>query len=687
LFLGLFGGLDEAFAETFLAVTSGDWDSGATWRDGSGAGDPGVPGPGDTANIPNGITVTVQNDLTFSGLINNGGSLVIEATLTNNGFFAGGLDFGIINSGPTAELVIAPSGEIENNGLVGNFFGATMSIDGKFFNNFAGGNAHFHNEAEVILNGDFTNAGDVHQENNGNFRVFGTLTNTGGNAIWDNRVGSILDNADLTMTGQDAGTINNVFGATINNDGFIFNDKDGRIDNSDSSITGGIINNNSDGTIDNGVKGNITNFVGGIINNYGNFLNSADLLIEGGSFFNRAIFNNKDGGTFTNSGDFSASQLGVLNNAPDGTIEVSNDALLFSGANTRLINSGDINIQADGGISITFEAIMKNLSGGVINNFGDLDADEDGEIINESNGIINNESGATISTDEAGLIDNKAGGKIFNNLGGKIINNLSAGLSTRITNSGNIVNSGLIENRIQSLFINDSGGIIINLGTINNSDAINNSGKIKGCGMYLGTLPNINMLLPCTFTEDFSFTSDIKIPSGVTMTIEPPATVNVDKDAIFTIESGAKLLIIAGATFRHIDLGPGGAVCGNGVVDGLETCDDGNKVGGDGCSATCAIESCGNSVIDVGELCDDGNAVDDGNGCSSTCQFNNVCGNFIVEVIVEACDAGGFDTPTCDADCTTPVCGDGTVNFPAGELCDDGNNLDGDGCSSVCITE
>jgi len=170
------------------------------------------------------------------------------------------------------------------------------------------------------------------------------------------------------------------------------------------------------------------------------------------------------------------------------------------------------------------------------------------------------------------------------------------------------------------------------------------------------------------------------------MTIDPQVKVDMDKNNNITIESGAKLLIKAGGTLRFTDLGLGGAVCGNGIVDGSEACDDGNTVGGDGCSATCAFEICGNSVLDVGELCDDGNTIDDGNGCSSTCQLNNVCGNFIVESIIEACDAGGFDTPTCDADCTTVECGDGTVNFPAGELCDDGNAVDdGNGCSSACI--
>ncbi|HEY4056580.1 MAG TPA: DUF4215 domain-containing protein, partial [Kofleriaceae bacterium] len=34
-----------------------------------------------------------------------------------------------------------------------------------------------------------------------------------------------------------------------------------------------------------------------------------------------------------------------------------------------------------------------------------------------------------------------------------------------------------------------------------------------------------------------------------------------------------------------------GPVCGNGVIEGLETCDDDNAMSGDGCSATCQEES------------------------------------------------------------------------------------------------
>jgi cysteine-rich repeat protein len=42
-----------------------------------------------------------------------------------------------------------------------------------------------------------------------------------------------------------------------------------------------------------------------------------------------------------------------------------------------------------------------------------------------------------------------------------------------------------------------------------------------------------------------------------------------------------------------------------------------------------------------------------------------------------------FETPsTCRPDCTKPRCGDGILD--GGEACDDGNTVDGDGCSADC---
>lgn len=61
--------------------------------------------------------------------------------------------------------------------------------------------------------------------------------------------------------------------------------------------------------------------------------------------------------------------------------------------------------------------------------------------------------------------------------------------------------------------------------------------------------------------------------------------------------------------------------CGDGAVTAPETCDDGNTVSGDGCSATCVVEAapaCGDGNLTAPEECDDGNRVS-GDGCSATC--------------------------------------------------------------------
>lgn len=71
------------------------------------------------------------------------------------------------------------------------------------------------------------------------------------------------------------------------------------------------------------------------------------------------------------------------------------------------------------------------------------------------------------------------------------------------------------------------------------------------------------------------------------------------------------------------DLCPATAtVCGNGVLDPGEECDDGNAVNTDSCKTDCTFAICGDGYVCVGlEECDDGNAVDD-DGCSNTCTVN-----------------------------------------------------------------
>ena len=61
------------------------------------------------------------------------------------------------------------------------------------------------------------------------------------------------------------------------------------------------------------------------------------------------------------------------------------------------------------------------------------------------------------------------------------------------------------------------------------------------------------------------------------------------------------------------------------------------------------------------------------------------CGNNVVAGN-EACDDGNnVDLDGCNATCTSnEVCGNGFLDVTRGEACDDGNNVSGDGCESNC---
>jgi len=61
------------------------------------------------------------------------------------------------------------------------------------------------------------------------------------------------------------------------------------------------------------------------------------------------------------------------------------------------------------------------------------------------------------------------------------------------------------------------------------------------------------------------------------------------------------------------------AVCGNAATEGFEECD-----GGPNCNADCTrVPVCGDGFIDAPETCDDNNTTN-GDGCSSTCQLENL---------------------------------------------------------------
>lgn len=95
---------------------------------------------------------------------------------------------------------------------------------------------------------------------------------------------------------------------------------------------------------------------------------------------------------------------------------------------------------------------------------------------------------------------------------------------------------------------------------------------------------------------------------------------------------------------------PDRPLCGNGIVDTGEECDDGNAIDGDGCTTVCDRARCGDGVQQSDEQCDDGNT-DEADACTSSCAWAR--------------------------------CGDGKVRAGV-EQCDDGNSNNVDACSNFC---
>ena len=120
-------------------------------------------------------------------------------------------------------------------------------------------------------------------------------------------------------------------------------------------------------------------------------------------------------------------------------------------------------------------------------------------------------------------------------------------------------------------------------------------------------------------------------------------------------------------TGQRCDGGECVGTCGDGFIGPNETCDDGNAVAEDGCSAACEMEAgyrceapglpcrpiCGDGVRTANEGCDDGN-LNPSDGCSDQCQI----------VAGYVCDEGR--PSVCRL---LPNCGD----QPEGELCFDEN--------------
>jgi hypothetical protein len=132
--------------------------------------------------------------------------------------------------------------------------------------------------------------------------------------------------------------------------------------------------------------------------------------------------------------------------------------------------------------------------------------------------------------------------------------------------------------------------------------------------------------------------------------------------------------------------GPSGPVCGNGVLEGIESCDLGPDNDDDGiCTSECRLASCGDGLLYAGhEECDDGIDNDDGAACTSACMLA-ACGDGLVGP-AEGCDDGpdNGDDGACTSACVPATCGDGLVQAGV-EFCDEGAaNADDGACTASC---
>jgi cysteine-rich repeat protein len=123
------------------------------------------------------------------------------------------------------------------------------------------------------------------------------------------------------------------------------------------------------------------------------------------------------------------------------------------------------------------------------------------------------------------------------------------------------------------------------------------------------------------------------------------------------------------------------AVCGNGIVEDGESCDEGaanSDTTPDSCRTNCTLPFCGDGVLDTSEQCDDGNNID-GDGCQANCTLLTACSDGTPVGGTRPCgssDIGAcaLGTQTCSSNGTFGACV-GEVG-PAPETC---NGID-DNC-------
>ncbi len=216
--------------------------------------------------------------------------------------------------------------------------------------------------------------------------------------------------------------------------------------------------------------------------------------------------------------------------------------------------------------------------------------------------------------------------------------------------------------------------------------------EVAACRMDLGAT--------AWFDNNADFGENI-LTVGETLRVRSGARVETDPSDgtnLFVYRSAAKPPVIEGTVTPAADLLVnarliGCPVCGNGEIDDGETCDDGARVAGDGCSADCQVEGCIADTPGYPEvaLCfdDNGCTADICNVQTGHCQNPMICDDGILCTVDQCVNKQCVNTPQ-DSRCSDGVVCNGAeichptlgCRAPAGPLdCDDGFDCTVDGCN------
>ncbi len=140
------------------------------------------------------------------------------------------------------------------------------------------------------------------------------------------------------------------------------------------------------------------------------------------------------------------------------------------------------------------------------------------------------------------------------------------------------------------------------------------------------------------------------------------------------------------------------SVCGDGIIEGNEQCEDGNTIDGDGCSRSCRAEYCGDGIVqqssDVAKVTRIFLWKPDQTAQTGTCRGEN-CEKLGGNMQLSACANKAWDYYGEDAPPPQPVqmgtktCRQNSYNEYKLELkkteeCDDGNDINTDDCTNTC---